>query len=240
MLSLYWPVSSCPAFYDVKTEIFEYFCSPYTNIDQPASERLVLHGLWPTFATNGNYQGWPQYCSSKVKDWSVCHIDGNLCPWKNTSRSDFTQSHYEYCLATEHVEPCIIDGKEILQAEFERLKLYAPGYLNDYNLFLNHEWSKHGKYSNKEKTNTQSYEIRDKNSFPVVSRKVKCHVDFLDSKRHSVSNSDNESNIDQNCPLPPPHSIEAPKLAVSVIVQNHTLLKNRALCNIPSDHLNRF
>ena len=143
-MSLYWPPSSCPTVYNEKTELLEYFCSPYTDAGEPGSERLVLHGLWPTFSTFGNYQGWPQYCSTKVMDWSLCHIDGNLCPWTNTTRNEFTQSHYEYCLATENIQPCMLDGEKILQPEFERLKTHAPGYLNRYNLFLNHEWSKHG------------------------------------------------------------------------------------------------
>ena len=146
ILSLYWPPSSCPPTYNETGDLLSYFCSPYTNVNQPGSERLVLHGLWPTFSTDGNYQGWPQFCSSKPTDWSACHIDGNLCPWKNTTRSDFTQSHYEYCLASEGIQSCLVNGSAILEPERERLKVFAPGYLNRYNLFINHEWTKHGKH----------------------------------------------------------------------------------------------
>ncbi|CAF1625562.1 unnamed protein product, partial [Adineta ricciae] len=144
ILSLYWPPSSCPQRYNETTDLLRYFCSPYTDLDQPGSERLVLHGLWPTFSTGGNYQGWPQFCSSQFRDWSSCHIDGDLCPWKNTSRSDFSQGNYEYCLASENVGDCLINGREILEPERERLKVLAPGYLNKFNLFINHEWTKHG------------------------------------------------------------------------------------------------
>jgi ribonuclease I len=146
ILSLYWPPSSCPYIYNETTSLLSYFCSPYTNIDQPGRERLVLHGLWPTFATNGNYQGWPQFCSSKRIDLSNCHIDGNLCPWTNTSRSDFSQAHYEYCLASENIRTCLVDGDQVLEPERDRLQLFAPGYLNRLNLFINHEWTKHGNY----------------------------------------------------------------------------------------------
>jgi len=144
ILSLYWPPSSCPLMYNETNDQLRYFCSPYTNLNQPGSERLVLHGLWPTFSTKGNYQGWPQFCSSETKDWSICHIDGNLCPWKNTTRSDFTQGHYELCLSTENIEQCLVNGTQILEPEKERLKILAPGYLNKFNLFINHEWTKHG------------------------------------------------------------------------------------------------
>lgn len=144
MLSLYWPPSSCPSIYNETGDLLGYFCSPYTNLGQPGSERLVLHGLWPTFGTTGNYQGWPQFCSSEQRDWSACHIDGNLCPWKNTSRSDFSQGHYELCLASEHIQSCLVNGTAILEPERERLKILAPGYLNTLNLFINHEWTKHG------------------------------------------------------------------------------------------------
>jgi len=144
ILSLYWPPSSCPLIYNETGDLLRYFCSSYTNLNQPGSERLVLHGLWPTFSTVGNYQGWPQFCSSTEKDWSDCHIDGNLCPWKNTTRSDFSQANYEYCLASENINQCLVNGVEILEPEQERLKVLAPGYLNKMNLFINHEWTKHG------------------------------------------------------------------------------------------------
>jgi ribonuclease I len=145
ILSLYWPPSSCPLIYNETKDLLSYFCSPYTNLNQPGSERLVLHGLWPTFSTNGNYQGWPQFCSSEHKDWSNCHIDGNLCPWTNTTRNDFSQGNYEYCLSSENIEQCLVNGTQILEPERERLKVFAPGYLNKLNLFINHEWTKHGK-----------------------------------------------------------------------------------------------
>ncbi|CAF1117577.1 unnamed protein product [Rotaria sordida] len=144
ILGLYWPPSSCPLIYNETKDLLNYFCSPYTNINQPGSERLVLHGLWPTFSTYGNYQGWPQFCSSTYNDLSYCHIDGNLCPWKNTTQHDFTQGHYEYCLSMEHIEQCLVNGTQVLEPEYERLKILAPGYLNKYNLFINHEWTKHG------------------------------------------------------------------------------------------------
>lgn len=131
--------------YNETLDFLRYFCSPYTNLDQPGSERLVLHGLWPTFSTAGNYQGWPQFCSSEHRDWSSCHIDGNLCPWKNTSRSDFSQGNYEFCLASENIEQCLVNGPVILEPARERLKVLAPGYLNKLNLFINHEWTKHGR-----------------------------------------------------------------------------------------------
>ncbi|CAF3653075.1 unnamed protein product [Adineta steineri] len=143
-LSLYWPPSSCPAKYNETIDLLSYFCSPYTDIDQPGSERLALHGLWPTFSTKGNYQGWPQFCSSTKSDWSKCHIDGNLCPWKNMTSNDFTQGDYEYCLSVENVQECLIDPVEILEPERDRLKVLAPGYLGKRNLFINHEWTKHG------------------------------------------------------------------------------------------------
>ncbi len=130
--------------YNETNDLLRYFCSPYTNLNQPGSERLVLHGLWPTFSTNGNYQGWPQFCSSEKNDWSNCHIDGNLCPWTNTTRSDFSQGDYEYCLTIENIQQCLINGTQILEPERERLKILAPGYLNKFNLFINHEWTKHG------------------------------------------------------------------------------------------------
>ena len=144
LLSLYWPPSSCPPVYNPKTDFREYFCSPYTNQGQPGSERLVLHGIWPTFSTSGNYQGWSQFCTAEKFDWSQCHIDGNLCPWANASESYFSQSDYEYCLSVENVKQCLINGTEILQPVTDRLKVFAPGYLNDRNLFINHEWTKHG------------------------------------------------------------------------------------------------
>jgi len=144
ILSLYWPPSSCPLIYNETNDLLRYFCSPYTNVNQPGSERLVLHGLWPTFSTNGNYQGWPQFCSSEKNDWSNCHIDGNLCPWTNTTRSDFSQGDYEYCLTIENIQQCLVNGTQILEPERERLKILAPGYLNKFNLFINHEWTKHG------------------------------------------------------------------------------------------------
>ncbi|UJR32000.1 hypothetical protein I4U23_019470 [Adineta vaga] len=144
ILSLYWPPSSCPERYNESKDLLGYFCSPYTDLDQPGRERLVLHGLWPTFSTDGNYQGWPQFCSSGYKDWSSCHINGNRCPWTNTTRSDFSQGNYEYCLSSENITDCLVNGKEILEPERERLKILAPGYLNRHNLFINHEWTKHG------------------------------------------------------------------------------------------------
>lgn len=144
ILSLYWPPTSCSSIYNETSDLLKYFCSPFTNANQPGSERLVLHGLWPTFATDGNYQGWPQFCSSAMKDWSLCHIDGDLCPWKNTSRHDFSQGNYEYCLARENIDQCLVNADMIFQSEYERLKIFAPGYLNHYNLFINHEWTKHG------------------------------------------------------------------------------------------------
>ena len=144
ILSLYWPPSSCPFIYNETIDLSKYFCSPYTNLNQPGSERLVLHGLWPTFSTVGVYQGWPQFCSSECKDWSLCHIDGNLCPWQNATRTDFTQTNYEYCLSSEHIEQCLVNGQQILEPLQERLKVLAPGYLNKFNLFFNHEWTKHG------------------------------------------------------------------------------------------------
>jgi ribonuclease I len=146
ILSLYWPPSSCPSKYNETIDLLRYFCSPYTDSNQPGSERLVLHGVWPTFSTNGNYQGWPQFCSSVENDWSKCHINGNLCPWKNATENDFTQGDYEYCLSVENREECLIDPTEILLPEQERLKIFAPGYLNKRNLFINHEWTKHGKF----------------------------------------------------------------------------------------------
>jgi ribonuclease I len=145
MLSLYWPPSSCPSKYNESIDLLRYFCSPYTNSNQPGSERLALHGLWPTFSTKGNYQGWSQFCSSKNRDWSKCHIDGNLCPWKNTTASDFSQVDYEYCLSVENKEECLVNGTEVLLPEEERLKILAPGYLSKRNLFINHEWTKHGR-----------------------------------------------------------------------------------------------
>jgi ribonuclease I len=145
ILSLYWPPSSCPLIYNATNDLLRYFCSPYTNVNQPGSERLVLHGLWPTFSTEGNYQGWPQFCSSGNQDWSNCHIDGNLCPWKNTTQNDFSQGNYELCLATENIEQCLVNSTQILEPEKERLKILAPGYLNQLNLFINHEWTKHGR-----------------------------------------------------------------------------------------------
>jgi ribonuclease I len=141
-LSLYWPPSSCPSKYNETIDFLRFFCSPYTDINQPGSERLVLHGLWPTFSTKGNYQGWPQFCSSK---WSKCHIDGNLCPWKNITKDSFTQTDYEYCLSVENIQECLINPTDILLPEEERLKVLAPGYLGPRNLFINHEWTKHGK-----------------------------------------------------------------------------------------------
>ena len=144
ILSLYWPPSSCPAVYNETLDFLQYFCSPYTDRGQPGSERLVLHGLWPTFSTDGNYQGWPQFCSTPTQDWSKCHVNGNLCPWENATRADFTQGDYEYCLSVEDKAECLIDGAQILLPEAERLKIYAPGYLNRRNLFINHEWTKHG------------------------------------------------------------------------------------------------
>jgi ribonuclease I len=108
---------------------------------------LVLHGLWPTFSTNGDYQGWPQFCRTNQIDWSTCHIDGNLCPWTNATKSGFTQGDYEYCLAIEGKQPCLVDPTIVLQSEYERLKVFAPGYLGEHNLFINHEWTKHGQYT---------------------------------------------------------------------------------------------
>jgi len=141
MLDLYWPPSSCPAIYNETTDFLRYFCSPYTNVNQSGSERLVLHGVWPTFSTKGNYLGWPQFCSNSSK----CHIDGNLCPWANASQERFSQSEYEYCLSIENVQQCLINPLEIIVPEQERLKTYAPGYLGKRNLFINHEWTKHGR-----------------------------------------------------------------------------------------------
>lgn len=148
ILSLYWPPSSCPFEYNETNDLLNYFCSSYTNLNQPGSERLVLHGLWPAFSTNGNYQGWPQFCSSENNDWSSCHINGNLCPWKNSTKDEFTQNHYEYCLSKENIQKCLVNMTEILKTEQERMKILAPGYLNTYNLFINHEWTKHGELKN--------------------------------------------------------------------------------------------
>lgn len=143
-LSLYWPPSSCPMYFNESRDILRYFCSIYTNVRQPGSERLALHGLWPTFLTNGNYQGWPQFCSTARHDWSKCHIDGDLCPWKNTSLHNFTQGNYELCLSSESIDACLVDFIDVIQPVQERLKILAPGYLNRYNLLMNHEWTKHG------------------------------------------------------------------------------------------------
>ena len=147
ILSLYWPPSSCPLKYNETDDLSAYFCSPFTDEHQPGRERLALHGLWPTFFTGGNYQGWPQFCVGKQVDWSRCHIDGNLCPWTNTSQATFSQSMYEYCLATENMQQCLVNGVDILEPERERLAILAPGYLNRLNLFINHEWTKHGSSS---------------------------------------------------------------------------------------------
>ncbi|CAF1384808.1 unnamed protein product [Adineta ricciae] len=144
VLSLYWPPSSCPKKYNATLDLLRYFCSSYTDIGQPGSERLVLHGVWPTFATKGNYQGWPQFCSAKDVDWSKCHINGNLCPWKNTTSNEFTQGDYENCLSIENIQQCLVNATDVLLPEQERLKLLAPGYLGTRNLFINHEWTKHG------------------------------------------------------------------------------------------------
>ncbi len=141
ILSLYWPPSNCPPKYNEKLDFLRYFCSPYTDIGQPGSERLALHGVWPTFSTKGNYQGWPQFCS----DWSKCHIDGNLCSWKNATKDDFGQTDYEYCLSVENIEECLVNANDVLVPETERLKILAPGYLGPRNLFINHEWTKHGR-----------------------------------------------------------------------------------------------
>ena len=61
------------------------------------------------------------------------------------TKSDFTQVDYEYCLSVENVQGCLINATEILLPEQERLKILAPGYLGERNLFINHEWTKHGK-----------------------------------------------------------------------------------------------
>lgn len=144
MLSLYWPPSNCPPKYDEKLDFLRYFCSPYTDVGQPGREHLALHGLWPTFSTQGNYQGWPQFCSSTLRDWSKCHIDGNLCPWENATKYSFSQTDYEYCLSVENINECLVSAKDVLEPETERLKNLAPGYLGPRNLFINHEWTKHG------------------------------------------------------------------------------------------------
>ncbi|UJR14731.1 hypothetical protein I4U23_001723 [Adineta vaga] len=144
ILSLYWPPSSCPKKYNETVDLLRYFCSPYTDVGQPGSERLVLHGVWPTFSTKGNYQGWPQFCTATKVDWSKCHIDGNLCPWTNSTSKDFTQGDYENCLSLENIQECLVNGSNILVPEQERLKVLAPGYLGKRNLFINHEWTKHG------------------------------------------------------------------------------------------------
>lgn len=158
MLSLYWPPSSCRSAYNPATDFREYFCSPYTNRGQPGSERLVLHGLWPTFWSDGDYQSWPQFCTAQQFDWSQCHVDGNLCPWSNSSDSKFSQSDYEYCLAVEGINKCLVDGTTVLQPFADRLKTYAPGYLNAHNLFINHEWTKHGSCSSSTfKNNISTY-----------------------------------------------------------------------------------
>ena len=78
------------------------------------------------------------------------YVHGNLCPWKNTTHSDFSQGNYELCLSTENIEQCLVNSTQVLQPEIERLKILAPGYLNKYNLFINHEWTKHG-ISNRKK-----------------------------------------------------------------------------------------
>lgn len=111
---------------------------------QLGSERLVLHGLWPTFSTETDYQSWPQFCSTKTFDGAKCHINGNLCPWANASKNAFTQDDYEFCLSIEQIDECLINGTEILRPFEEQLKIFAPGYLNERNLFINHEWTKHG------------------------------------------------------------------------------------------------
>ncbi|CAF3406029.1 unnamed protein product [Rotaria socialis] len=80
----------------MSVKFLTYFCSPYTDINEPGRERLALHGLWPTFSTSGNYQ------------------------------------------------ECLINPTDILLPEQERLKLLASGYLGPRNLFINHEWTKHG------------------------------------------------------------------------------------------------
>ncbi|CAF2098977.1 unnamed protein product [Rotaria magnacalcarata] len=120
-LSLYWPPSICPLIYNETNDLLNYFCSPHTNLGEPGRERLALHGLWPTFSTNGN-----------------------LCPWTNTTGHGFTQAHYEYCLSRENIQQCLVDATEVLELEQERLKILAPGYLNQFNLVINHEWTKHG------------------------------------------------------------------------------------------------
>ena len=51
---------------------------------------------------------------------------------------------YEYCLSTENIQQCLVNGVAILEPERERLAILAPGYLNRLNLFINHEWTKHG------------------------------------------------------------------------------------------------
>lgn len=147
ILSLYWPPSSCPARYNETLDFLRYFCSPYTDRGEPGSERLVLHGLWPTFATQGDYQGWPQFCTAATTDWSKCHINGNLCPWQNTTAKDFNQGDYEYCLSIENLNECLVDGRSVLTPEQDRLKVLAPGYLGPRNLFINHEWTKHGSWT---------------------------------------------------------------------------------------------
>ncbi|CAF4327061.1 unnamed protein product, partial [Rotaria magnacalcarata] len=144
ILDLYWPPSNCPLKYNESTEFLTYFCSPYTDINEPGRERLALHGLWPTFSTSGNYQGWSQFCSSANHDWSKCHINGDLCPWQNATKNTFNQVDYEYCLSIENRQECLINPTDILLPEQERLKLLAPGYLGPRNLFINHEWTKHG------------------------------------------------------------------------------------------------
>ncbi|CAF1366565.1 unnamed protein product [Didymodactylos carnosus] len=157
VLALYWPPSNCPKIYNETKDFLRYFCSPYTNAGQPGSQRLVLHGLWPNFGTEGNYQGWPQFCSNVEKDWSVCHVNGNLCPWQNTTFSNFTQDYYEYCLSYENISQCLVNP-EVVEHEQERLKYLAPGHLGKRNLFMNHEWTKHGSCcSNAFKNNISSY-----------------------------------------------------------------------------------
>ncbi|CAF4607903.1 unnamed protein product, partial [Rotaria magnacalcarata] len=56
-----------------------------------------------------------------------------------------TQAHYEYCLSRENIQQCLVDATEVLELEQERLKILAPGYFNQFNLVINHEWTKHGK-----------------------------------------------------------------------------------------------
>lgn len=122
---------------DFDLYVLQLFWSPVSCCEHPKEcsaihkDRLVLHGLWPEYATLREHRfHWPQYCRTESFDYSTCFV----C----------TKHHCHD--AYKKSSQCRLNRAVLDEDLQEALATHAPGYLGS--TFGDHEWIKHGSCSN--------------------------------------------------------------------------------------------